>query len=84
MGINNQLIEKSRWRSRVSSDCADTWASMMKPYTLEDWYPAIDVEDPPDSGHYKMVKSILPHQRKFHEGVTPTGKKADFILQSGG
>jgi phage terminase large subunit len=54
----------------------------MEPFILEKMYPAVETEVSP--GVWKTVHTIQPHQRKLHDRTTPSGKKANRILFSGG
>ncbi|HUD11348.1 MAG TPA: hypothetical protein VMS08_02980 [Candidatus Saccharimonadia bacterium] len=80
--INFALLYKSRRRERLYENFALAVNDVCVPFTLESLYPERDIEISP--GKYVTVQGPMPHQIKAHEGITPSGKKAKYIMLSGG
>lgn len=65
----------------MAAAAADTFRSLLEPFTLEDAYPSVMTGE---NGVVKYTKKILPHQMKIHNGISLNGSRAKFILMSGG
>ena len=80
--INRRLIRESRWVDECQQKVSTTIRAMVQPYTLEDLYPVVEIEQP--DGSVIETQDVMPHQRKFHKGVSLCNKKSFFRLFNGG
>jgi hypothetical protein len=84
---NRTLVKSASWANSLFRNVSNALDGMVQEYSLEDLYPYRErrLED----GSTEEYREILPHQRKFHEKVSPSGLKPDmdrtwFQLFSGG
>lgn len=61
---------------------AETFRTMLEPFSLEELYPEVEVELP--NGKFKRTHTIQPHQMLFHNRKSLNGKEAKFVCLSGG
>lgn len=82
MPLNKSLYHSERWRPRARERIFGALDDMVRVYSHEDLYPAI--EEINDDGDFVSYKNVMPHQKLFHAATTPSGKLAKFVLHSGG
>lgn len=79
--FSQRQIIAAQWRENIFAEIKDTCDQMVEPFSLENLYPELERME---NGHYETYRMVQEHQRKFHEKITPSGKKANFIAISGG
>ena len=80
-------MSQSRFRVGIFQKVSQALSGMVEEYSIEDLYPARDRFLP--DGSVEEYREVLPHQMKFHQKVSPSGRTPDmdttwFQLFSGG
>lgn len=82
MGFSLNLQRACNRAKRMTAYVGEVTRNLLEPFVLKELYPLVDYERP--DGTWGKRHEILPHQKKLHDGIAPSGKKAKFIVLSGG
>lgn len=83
MPLNESLYKKERWRQRSFDRIGGALDDVVRNYTHEELYPAI--EEVNEEGDIVSFRQVMPHQQLFHNGLSMRSQKpAKFVMHSGG
>lgn len=81
MPFSITLIKKAGWRARVPAAVSKMLKGISRAFSHDSLFPTIEEII---GGVKRVYKNVLPHQRKYLENKTPSGKPASSTLLSGG
>lgn len=82
MAFSLNLQKACERGKRMAQYAADVTRNLLEEFSLKKLYPLSGYTRP--DGTPGRRHSILPHQQKIHDGITPSGLKANRIVLSGG